>query len=142
MLLFLVGPFSEIYTLRCFVTGCAGFIASNLANRLLSDGHTVVGYDNFSTGQQEFLTKALQNPSFSIVRADLLELDTLKSAMAGCEVVYHLAANADVRFGTDNPRRDLTRTRSQPITCSKPCAPTASNASRSPRRVPCTAKQL
>ena len=107
MLLLLVGPFSESYPLRCFVTGCAGFIASNLANRLLSDGHSVVGYDNFSTGQQEFLSKALLNPNFSLVRADLLELDTLKSAMAGCEVVYHLAANADVRFGTDNPRRDL-----------------------------------
>ncbi len=93
--------------MRCFVTGCAGFIASNLANRLLSDGHTVVGYDNFSTGQQAFLAKAILNPNFSIVRADLLELDTLKSAMQGCEVVYHLAANADVRFGTDNPRRDL-----------------------------------
>jgi UDP-glucose 4-epimerase len=100
-------PILEIFNVRCFVTGCAGFIASNLANRLLSDGHSVVGYDNFSTGQQAFLTNAILNPNFSIVRADLLELDTLKSAMAGCEVVYHLAANADVRFGTDNPRRDL-----------------------------------
>jgi len=98
---------SEVFNLRCFVTGCAGFIASNLANRLLKDGHTVVGYDNFSTGQQEFLSQALQHPNFSLVRADLLELDALKAAMKDCEVVYHLAANADVRFGTDNPRRDL-----------------------------------
>ena len=98
---------SETPTLRCFVTGCAGFIASNLAHRLLRDGHSVVGYDNFSTGQQEFLGAALQHPNFTLVRADLLELETLTTAMAGCEVVYHLAANADVRFGTNHPRRDL-----------------------------------
>ncbi len=93
--------------MRCFVTGCAGFIASNLVNRLLKDGHAVVGYDNFSTGQQEFLAPALLNPNFTLVRADLLELESLKSAMDGCEIVYHLAANADVRFGTDHPRKDL-----------------------------------
>ena len=93
--------------MRCFVTGCAGFIASNLVNRLLKDGHTVVGYDNFSTGQQEFLAQALLNSNFTLVRADLLELETLKSSMGGCEIVYHLAANADVRFGTDHPRKDL-----------------------------------
>ena len=93
--------------MRCFVTGCAGFIASNLVNRLLKDGHVVVGYDNFSTGQQEFLAPALLNPNFTLVRADLLELETLKSSMGNCEIVYHFAANADVRFGTDHPRKDL-----------------------------------
>ena len=93
--------------MHCFVTGCAGFIGSNLVNRLLRDGHTVAGYDNFSTGQQQFLAQALLNPRFKLSRADLLDLDALKAAMAGCDIVFHFAANADVRFGTDHPRKDL-----------------------------------
>jgi UDP-glucose 4-epimerase len=93
--------------MRCFVTGCAGFIGSNLVNRLLRDGQAVVGFDNFSTGQQEFLAHALLNPNFTLVRNDLLDEAALKEAMRGCHLVYHFAANADVRFGTNHPRRDL-----------------------------------
>ncbi len=90
-----------------FVTGAAGFIGSNLADRLLSLGHHVVGYDNFSTGQERFLEQALGHPCFRLVRGDLLDGDGLARAMDGCGLVFHLAANADVRFGTDHPRRDL-----------------------------------
>jgi UDP-glucose 4-epimerase len=93
--------------LRGFVTGAAGFIGSTLVDRLLADGHEVVGYDNFSTGQERFIAGALKNPHYRLVRADLLDLDALRAAMAGSDVVFHLAANADVRFGTDHPRRDL-----------------------------------
>jgi len=93
--------------LRAFVTGAAGFIGSTLADRLLADGHEVVGFDNFSTGQEQFVATAQTNPRYRLVRADLLDLDSIRSAMAGSDVVFHLAANADVRFGTDYPRRDL-----------------------------------
>jgi UDP-glucose 4-epimerase len=93
--------------LRAFVTGAAGFIGSTLVDRLLADGHDVVAFDNFSTGQEQFIAGAQQNPRYRLVRADLLDLDALRTAMAGSEVVFHLAANADVRFGTDHPRRDL-----------------------------------
>lgn len=93
--------------MRAFVTGAAGFIGSTLADRLLADGHEVVGFDNFSTGQEEFVAGALLNPRYRLVRADLLDLDAVRTAMAGSEVIFHLAANADVRFGTDHPRRDL-----------------------------------
>ena len=89
------------------VTGCAGFIGSNLVDRLLRDGHAVVGYDNFSTGQPEFLSDAGRSPRFTLVRGDTLDLDALTAATRGAEAVFHLAANADVRFGTDDPRRDL-----------------------------------
>jgi UDP-glucose 4-epimerase len=92
---------------KCFVTGAAGFIGSSLADRLLSLGCGVVGYDNFSTGQERFLELALGHPSFELVRADVLDLESLMEAMRGCELVFHLAANADVRFGADHPRRDL-----------------------------------
>jgi UDP-glucose 4-epimerase len=90
-----------------FVTGCAGFIGSSLVDRLLARGHAVVGIDNFSTGQQRFLDSALRDPKFRLVRGDLLDEGALAPAMAGCEIVFHLAANADVRFGTEHPRRDL-----------------------------------
>lgn len=89
------------------VTGAAGFIGSTLVDRLLADGHEVAGFDNFSTGQEEFVAGALLNPRYRLVRGDLLDLDAVRAAMAGSEVVFHLAANADVRFGTDHPRRDL-----------------------------------
>lgn len=92
---------------KAFITGCAGFIGSSLADRLLSSGHEVVGLDNFSTGQERFLASALQNPKFRLIRGDLLDEAALKSGMVGCDMVFHLAANADVRFGTDHPRRDL-----------------------------------
>ena len=93
--------------MRFFVTGAAGFIGSNLTDRLLAAGHEVVGYDNFSTGQERFLEQALGLRRFSLVRGDTLDLPALQSAMAGTDVVVHLAANADVRFGTQHPRKDL-----------------------------------
>jgi UDP-glucose 4-epimerase len=93
--------------LRYFVTGCAGFIGSTLTDRLLAEGHEVVGYDNFSTGKEQFLQQAQECASFRLVRGDLLDTETLTTAMSGSECVCHLAANADVRFGTAQPRRDL-----------------------------------
>ncbi|HKB39964.1 MAG TPA: NAD-dependent epimerase/dehydratase family protein, partial [Gemmataceae bacterium] len=93
--------------MRYFVTGGAGFIGSNLVDRLLADGHGVTVYDNFSTGQREFLADALRHPAFRLIEADLLDLPVLTGAMAGHDFVFHLAANADVRFGTHHPRKDL-----------------------------------
>ena len=90
-----------------FVTGAAGFIGSNLVDRLLQDGHFVIGYDNFSTGQERFLEQAQASSHFTLVRGDTLDLPALTAAMQGTEFVFHLAANADVRFGTEHPRKDL-----------------------------------
>jgi len=93
--------------LRFFVTGCAGFIGSTLADRLLHDGHEVVGYDNLSSGQDRFIEAARGAATFTLVRGDILDAAALTAAMAGSDFVFHFAANADVRFGTDHPRRDL-----------------------------------
>jgi UDP-glucose 4-epimerase len=89
------------------VTGAAGFIGSTLVDRLLANGSRVIGLDNFSTGQRTFLTNALLNPRFRLIDVDLLDLDALEKAFKGSEMVFHLAANADVRFGTVHPRKDL-----------------------------------
>lgn len=93
--------------MKFLVTGAAGFIGSNVVDRLLADGHDVVGYDNYSTGLRRFLEDALPNPRFRMVKGDLLNATAMREAMDGCDFVFHLAANADVRFGTDDPRRDL-----------------------------------
>lgn len=93
--------------MNTLITGAAGFIGSSLADRLLADGHSVVGVDNFSTGQAEFLAGCVNNPAFSLRRHDLLDLPALEESMQGVDLVIHLAANADVRFGPDHPDRDL-----------------------------------
>src|SRR5260370_39261606 len=93
--------------MRCFVTGAAGFIGSSLVDRLLAVGYNVVGYDNFSTGQRRFLEDASKSPQFRLVEADLLKIDALRSAVAGSNTEFHLAADADVRFGTHHPFKDI-----------------------------------
>jgi UDP-glucose 4-epimerase len=90
-----------------FVTGAAGFAGSHVTDRLLCLGHKVTGYDNFSTGQAHFLERASASDRFILIRGDILDLELLSAGMRGADFVFHLAANADVRFGTEHPRRDL-----------------------------------
>jgi UDP-glucose 4-epimerase len=93
--------------LKAFVTGAAGFIGSNLVDRLLARGDVVVGYDNLSTGRKEFLRDALANPRFALLEGDVLDGSAMNAAMRGADFVFHLAANADVRFGLEHPEKDL-----------------------------------
>jgi UDP-glucose 4-epimerase len=92
---------------KAFVTGGAGFIGSSMVDRLLARGDEVVAYDNLSTGFVEFLAGARESPRFTFVEGDVLDQNALREAMSGVDVVFHFAANADVRFGTDHPERDL-----------------------------------
>ena len=90
-----------------FVTGAAGFIGSNLVDRLLADGVSVTGWDNFSTGQRRFLASALPHPRFRLVEGDNLNLPAVIAAMKGADFVFHLAANADIKDGWLHPKKDL-----------------------------------
>jgi len=92
---------------KVFVTGAAGFIGSTLVERLLAEDSQVVAWDNFSTGQLEFLSAAGQENGFKLIKGDNLNLPALTEAMAGCNLVFHLAANADVRFGLEHPSKDV-----------------------------------
>ena len=94
---------------KVFITGACGFIGSNLVDRLLKDGYKVVGWDNRSTGRIEFLNDVLNNPNFTLIEGDNLNVSALSEAMIGCDVVFHLAANADVRFGLNHPSKDLNQ---------------------------------
>ncbi len=93
--------------MKAFVTGGAGFIGSNLCDKLLSLGNDVVVYDNFSTGQQMFIEHNLNNPRYQLIKADVLDMKKLNKAMKGCDFVFHFQANADVRGGINNTRIDL-----------------------------------
>jgi UDP-glucose 4-epimerase len=92
---------------RVCITGGAGFIGSNLADRLLNRGHEVVIVDDFSTGRREFVTGLTSASGATLIEGDVLDSATLEEAVAGCEWVFHLQANADLRRGLEHPRRDL-----------------------------------
>ena len=93
--------------MKSLVTGGAGFIGSHLVERLLQQSDEVIVYDNFSTGQRKFLEAVVARENLRLIEADLLDEERLDEAMREVDFVWHLAANADVRFGTDRPRRDL-----------------------------------
>jgi UDP-glucose 4-epimerase len=92
---------------RALITGGAGFIGSTVADRLAADGVEVVVYDNLSTGRREFIAGLLKNPLASFIEGDVLDEQRLTDALTGCDTVFHLAANADVKDGLEHPRKDL-----------------------------------
>jgi UDP-glucose 4-epimerase len=92
---------------RACITGGAGFIGSTLAERLSARGVEVVIMDNFTTGKREFISDLLARPGTTLIKGDVLDHRALERAVEGCDWVFHLQANADVRGGLQTPRRDL-----------------------------------
>lgn len=93
--------------MKILVTGCAGFVGSSLVDELLRQGHEVIGIDNFSTGKLKFIESAKLNSKFSLIIDDLLRTKLLTKYLENVELVYHLAANADIRGGLSKPTIDL-----------------------------------
>ena len=89
------------------VTGCAGFIGSNWVDKSLAQGHQVTGIDNFSTGFKQYLSQAIAHKNFKLITGDLLDDELLESLMSGVDIVFHFAANADIRHGLKHPKKDL-----------------------------------
>jgi len=90
------------------ITGGAGFIGSHLVDALLAEpGTRVRVIDNFSSGRRAHLARHDADSRLEIVETDLLHLDTILGAFSGVDVVFHLAANPDARWGIDNTRLDL-----------------------------------
>jgi UDP-glucose 4-epimerase len=92
---------------RACVTGGAGFIGSTLADELQRRGVSVVVVDDFRAGRHEFLSDFLAAPGSELVEGDVLDRAVLERAFDGCDWVFHLQANADVRHGLEHPTRDL-----------------------------------
>jgi UDP-glucose 4-epimerase len=95
--------------MRTLVTGAAGFIGSTLVDRLLADGHTVVGVDNLSSGRSENIVSAERHDEFEFAKADIVDAD-LRGLLAETrpEVIFHLAAQIDVRRSVADPQADTT----------------------------------
>jgi len=90
------------------VTGGAGFIGSHLVERLLQDHDSdVTVLDNFSSGKREFLKAHMDNSHFHLIEADLLVSSDLQELVAGNDMVYHLAANPDVKLGAKDTKVHL-----------------------------------
>lgn len=90
--------------MKIVITGGAGFIGSNLVKKLIYEGHEITVIDNFSTGSIRNLHD-LKN--VKIVNADLKDVDLYKLDLVGADILYHLAANADVRDGFLHPQKDI-----------------------------------
>ena len=93
--------------LKIFVTGGAGFIGSQLVDRLIGQGHEVTVYDNLSSGREEFIQHHLNNPRFRFVKGELLDQTTVNKSLTGHDLVCHLAANPQAVEGTRRTRLDL-----------------------------------
>ncbi len=92
---------------KILITGCAGFIGSNLLDALLKKNFEIIGIDNFSTGKKKFIKKNLNNKSFKFYNFNLINKKKLVNISKNVDIVYHLAANADVRNGFNNSNIDL-----------------------------------
>ena len=89
------------------VTGGGGFIGSHLVDALVERGNEVRVIDNFSSGREEFLSHHDGKGSVEVHRGDLLDQGAVIAAMEGVETVHHLAANPDIRLGTEVTDTDL-----------------------------------
>ena len=92
---------------RILVTGGAGFIGSHLVDQLVNEDNEVIVFDNLSSGNLEFIKPALSTGKVEFVSGDLLDLEVISDAMKGIDMVYHLAANPDIRLGTSVTDTDL-----------------------------------
>lgn len=93
--------------MKAIVTGGAGFIGSHLVDQLLEEGNAVTVIDNMSTGSLENLAHHSRNPNLIIRRADIFHLRALEKIMRGHDVVFHLAASANMRRSLTDHRLDL-----------------------------------
>jgi len=84
---------------RILVTGGAGFIGSHVVDRLVSMGNKVTVFDNLSSGRLEFLDNCINDPGFRLVQGDLLDEKKIEEACRDMDLVFHVAANPDVRLG-------------------------------------------
>lgn len=90
--------------MKCFVTGGAGFIGSHLVDRLIEQGHEVTVFDDLSSGKRQFIVHHMENEHFLFIRADLSNANRVKREIADHDVVFHIAANPDVRKGAKEPK--------------------------------------
>jgi UDP-glucose 4-epimerase len=85
------------------VTGGAGFIGSHLVERLLKEGFKVTILDNLSSGKMKNIQHLKHNPSLTVIKEDLKQPKQLRQVIEKCDLIFHLAANPEVRIGETEP---------------------------------------
>ena len=89
--------------MNIFVTGGAGFIGSHLVDALLKEDNIVTIYDDLSSGKKQFITHQLEKDTVQFIEADLIDFDILLKEIKDHDMVFHIAANPDVRIGEQKP---------------------------------------
>ncbi|WP_048150709.1 NAD-dependent epimerase/dehydratase family protein [Palaeococcus ferrophilus] len=89
--------------MKALVTGGAGFIGSHLVDRLMEKGNEVRVLDDLSAGSMDNIKRWLDNERFEFIRGDMRDVGVVKDAVEGVDVVFHLAANPEVRIGSQSP---------------------------------------
>lgn len=92
---------------KILVTGGTGFIGSHLVDCLMKKGNRVLVFDNLSSGRMEFIEHHLENPDFSFIKGDLLDPEAIETACKDVDMVYHVAANPDVKLGASDTKVHL-----------------------------------
>jgi UDP-glucose 4-epimerase len=91
---------------RILITGGAGFIGSSLADELMRYNNQVMIYDNFSRGTKLNISNWNHDSNFKVIEADILDKFSLSKAVDSCDIVFHLAANPEVRLGSSDTKID------------------------------------
>ena len=90
--------------MKIMVTGGAGFIGSHIVDRLMKEGNEVVVYDNLSSGKMEFIEHHMNNEKITFIKADLLNFEKLRESVKDIDIIYHVAANPDVKLGAQDTK--------------------------------------
>jgi UDP-glucose 4-epimerase len=93
--------------MKILITGVSGFLGSHLAERILAEGHTVVGLDNLQTGKIENLSSFKDSPAFNFTHGSILDYETVEKSMVGVDYVFHLAAAVGVFNIVNSPLESL-----------------------------------
>ncbi|ASI98365.1 NAD-dependent epimerase/dehydratase family protein [Thermococcus celer] len=89
--------------MKVLVTGGAGFIGSHLVDALMESGHDVRVLDDLSAGSLDNVKRWMNHEGFEFIRGDMRDVETVRKAVDGVEAVFHLAANPEVRIGSQSP---------------------------------------